>query len=92
MPAMTWLLVTTTPSGRTMTPEPTEPTCWARGPWPNIDQNGSWTRRTPRAEMLTTAGAAVRTTGAKLAFIANASPGMTRFSANTPSCARVSSG
>ena len=73
-----------------MTPEPTEPTCWARGPCPNIDQNGSWTCWTPRAETLTTAGAAVRTTGAKLDFIAMASPGATRLSANTPSWARLS--
>ena len=37
--------------------------------------------------MLTTAGAAVRTTGAKLDFIAMASPGTTRLSEKTPSWA-----
>ena len=73
--SMTWLFVTTTPSARTMTPEPIEPVTRDCGPPPNISKKGSRTCCTPRAEILTTAGAASRTTGAKLDFIAPASRG-----------------
>ena len=50
-PAMTWLLVTITPSARTMTPEPRDWAMRSRGtPWPppNISQNGSTAWRTTR--------------------------------------------
>ncbi len=72
---MTWWLVTIRPSGATMTPEPSE--FWMRSlGWPkgaaspkNCRKNGSlnsrfWVRTTRRVNTLTTAGAALRTTGA----------------------------
>src|SRR5690606_632261 len=78
-PSITWLLVTTTPSARRMTPEPTDSATRARGaPPPNSSQNGSRWRTSERAEMLTTAGAAVRTTGAKDTFMVFASLGAVR--------------
>jgi len=66
-PSMTWLLVTITPSERTITPEPSEPSTRERGtPMPNISKNGSTWRTTRLDEMLTTAGAAFFTTGASM--------------------------
>src|SRR5690606_11458230 len=90
---MTWLLVTTIPSGRTITPEPMEPVTRDCGPPPNNSKKGSRTCWMPRAEIFTTAGAASRTTGAKLVFSDPASRGATRgCSAKTPSCALVGCG
>ncbi len=50
--SMTWLLVTTIPSARTMTPEPSEPSTRSRGtePPPNSAQKGSTCVRTVRVE------------------------------------------
>jgi len=87
---MTWLLVTTIPSERTMTPEPTDSAtrAWGMPPPKNWKKGSACTRCTLRAEMLTTAGAADRTTGAKLDFIPAASAGAVRVGwANSPSCA-----
>ena len=89
-PWMTWLLVTTIPSERTITPDPTDSATRAWGmPPPNSWKKGSaCTRCTLRAEILTTAGAAERTTGAKLDFMPPASLGTFRVGwANSPSCA-----
>ncbi len=76
---MTWLLVTTMPSLRRMTPEPSECCSWFCASAPNICQNGStsW-RTTPFAYTLTTAGATVLTTGANDAFMPTALSGTTR--------------
>ena len=87
---MTWLLVTTIPSERTMTPDPTDSAtrAWGMPPPKNWKKGSAWTRCTLRAEILTTAGAAERTTGAKLDFIPAASDGAVRVGwANSPSCA-----
>ncbi len=81
--SMTWWLVRITPSGRTIEPEPSD---WAMRscgmpPPMNMPQNGStWVRTTRLENTLTTAGAALRTTGAKESRIAAASAGTWRWS------------
>ncbi len=78
-PATTWLLVTITPSDRTMTPDPSEPSIRPRGaPPPNSWKNGSTVRTSRLEEMFTTAGATFFTTGAKDCFIESALAGTTR--------------
>ena len=76
-----------------MTPEPADSAarCWGMPPPKNWKKGSAWTRWIERAEMLTTAGAASRTTGAKLCFIVEASVGVWRSvgSAKTPSWALV---
>ncbi len=51
-PSMTWLLVTITPSARTITPEPSDPSTRSRGTDtpPNRAQKGSTWVRTVRVE------------------------------------------
>ena len=73
-----------------MTPEPTDSAtrAWGMPPPKNWKKGSACTRCTLRAEILTTAGAADRTTGAKLDFIPAASAGAVRVGwANSPSCA-----
>src|SRR5258705_11347554 len=79
-PSTTWLLVTMTPSDRTITPEPNEPSMRLRGaPRPKACQKGSTCWRTIRLdEMFTTAGATRLTTGAKDCFMPSALVGATR--------------
>ncbi len=81
-PSMTWLLVTITPSERTITPEPSEPSTRDRGtPAPNISKKGSTWRTTRLDEMLTTALRTLFTTGAKDSFTWAASVGVRRAAA-----------
>ena len=93
-PSMTWLLVTTMPSARTMTPEPTDwATRWRPWPRPNISKKGSRSRTSVWAEILTTAGAETSTTGAKEACRSPWVSGARRVgSASPPSWAWVVSG
>ncbi len=84
-PAITWWLVTITPSERTMAPEPSDCSTPGRALRPNICQKGSacW-RTTRRLNTLTTAGAAFLTTGAKDMRMAPPLSGMRRSGAANP--------
>ncbi len=86
-PAMTWWLVTITPSERTMAPEPSDCSTPDRGRRPNICQKGStcW-RTTRRLKTLTTAGAAFLTTGEKDMRMSPALAGIRRSGAAKPPC------